>query len=351
MRTQNKILADIVTANGGIVTNPQSRNSLLNDWLDAIGYVRIHFALFDPVQQSNLLFSADWVAAGNFSVSADTILPLDATDFALLGQSASTANYLKVLSTGFLSFSIDSSVVTSTVLATKDSKLRNYGVTLSGNDFIFTEKGVAVDTVTDAVAAAKTLTLNTVGQSSAASYFKGVEANVKLDDLSQSGNTFTFPINTATGTTEDALEGGLTATYHGIPEANRPLFTLGDGKWVGEELVVNGDFATDTYWVKNGNWTIAGGKATANEVSNALLYQSNNFSEGTYIDSFSISDYVSGTVRINSGGGGAPAASNGAYSETRGASADTFFRMEPSFTSGFVGTIDDVSRKKVLEIA
>ena len=33
MRAMNEILADIVITVGGTVTNPNNRNSLLNDWL------------------------------------------------------------------------------------------------------------------------------------------------------------------------------------------------------------------------------------------------------------------------------------------------------------------------------
>jgi len=32
----NKILADIVVAAGGTVTNPNNRNQLLQDWLNAL---------------------------------------------------------------------------------------------------------------------------------------------------------------------------------------------------------------------------------------------------------------------------------------------------------------------------
>jgi len=37
MRTMNQILADIVAANNGTVTNLNNRNQLLQDWLTAIG--------------------------------------------------------------------------------------------------------------------------------------------------------------------------------------------------------------------------------------------------------------------------------------------------------------------------
>ena len=36
MRPMNEILVDIVIASGGTVSNPEDRNSLLEDWLNAI---------------------------------------------------------------------------------------------------------------------------------------------------------------------------------------------------------------------------------------------------------------------------------------------------------------------------
>lgn len=36
MRPMNEILADIVVASGGTVTNPNNRNKLLKDWLAAL---------------------------------------------------------------------------------------------------------------------------------------------------------------------------------------------------------------------------------------------------------------------------------------------------------------------------
>ena len=37
MRNRNDILADIVIALGGVVTNASNRNQLLRDWLDSVG--------------------------------------------------------------------------------------------------------------------------------------------------------------------------------------------------------------------------------------------------------------------------------------------------------------------------
>lgn len=38
MRRENRLLADIVEANGGVVTNKDNRCKLLQDWLDSILY-------------------------------------------------------------------------------------------------------------------------------------------------------------------------------------------------------------------------------------------------------------------------------------------------------------------------
>lgn len=117
------------------------------------------------------------VNTGDFTAGTKAILPLDATNYTLLGQTASSLNYLKILSTGFASISIDGDVVTSTVAATKDSKLRLYDVELDGDDFKFLEDGVIIDTVTDAVAAAKTFTINALATSNGLDIFNGVMAD------------------------------------------------------------------------------------------------------------------------------------------------------------------------------
>jgi hypothetical protein len=189
---------------------------------------------------ANAFFSLSipWVASGNFNVSQDAILPTSAITYAILGQRASTANYFKVLATGYASLSIDSSIVTSTVLATKDSKFRNYGVSLSGNDFIFTESGLAIDTITDSVAAAKALTLDVFAQSNNTQFYDNVISSVKLIDLDAPSNSLPFELNE------------LTKDYE-LPVNN--VF--------GSEMVANGDFSNGT-----ANWVAGSGSVlTAND--------------------------------------------------------------------------------------
>lgn len=140
-------------------------------------------------------------------------------------------------------------------------------------------------------------------------------------------------------------------TKQNIASGQTELFDKVDDGWTGVESIVNGQFNTDNDWTKNGNWIIAGGAARANESTNNLLFQSLTSPEGVYRESYNVVSYTSGNIRISAGGKGAPASAVGSYSEDRLATSDTFFRMEPSFSVGFVGEIDNISRKRFLEEA
>lgn len=221
------------------------------------------FARFDPVQNGHGTMQSAVVIANDFRVSALCVLTASATTVSLLGQAASALNYLKVLSTGFASLSIDGSVVTSTVLATKDTQIRTYGVELSGNDFLFQENGVTIDTVTDAVAAAKTLTLDAVAQSNGADFFDGIYADPKITDLVTAANSESWKIDQAIGNTEQSSSGNNILTLVFVPEADRGLFTLDTSvtpsEWIGQQLASSS--ALD--WVAaRGNSVISGGSGS-----------------------------------------------------------------------------------------
>lgn len=239
MRQMNVILADIVTAVGGTASPSDTRNSLLTKWRDVLSppVIQRVFALFDPVQNGKGEMQTAVVIPNNFRVSALCVLTTSATTVSLFGQDSSTLNYLKVLSTGFASLSIDGSVVTSTVLATKDGQIRTYGVELSGNDFLFQENGVTIDTVTDAVAAAKTLTLDAVAQSNGADFFDGIYADPKVADLVNASNSESWKIDKATGNTEQSSSGNNILTLEFVPDADRGLLRLNTSvtpeRWVG----------------------------------------------------------------------------------------------------------------------
>ena len=143
---------------------------------------------------------------------------------------------------------------------------------------------------------------------------------------------------------DDDAEAGV------IHDATNPGF--------GSELVVNGGFDDSGEWtsrndeVDNGNgpWVISGGKATIDCSSNSILKNNDNYTivaGATYKCTFDVTERNSGTVRIRMGtGSGAGTARNavGTYTEyIVGVAQANNINFEASFSSGFDGSIDNVS--------
>lgn len=133
------------------------------------------------------------------------------------------------------------------------------------------------------------------------------------------------------------------------------LIRNGDFSELGPELITNGDFTTDSNWTKGDGWSISNGKAVANNVTNNLLSQTgvSFIANKTYKLVYTVSDYVSGSVRPQLSGGGNPVqnlnptiSSNGTFTQYFVASAaSTNFRFK-GFTN-FTGKIDNISVKQV----
>ena len=109
-------------------------------------------------------------------------------------------------------------------------------------------------------------------------------------------------------------------------------------------LVVNGSFDTDSDWIAETGWTIANGKANANVTGTQAIYQSGITLNKWYKVTYTISNYVSGDVRLRVGTSSTPTvrSSNGTFTEYLYATGVNQVRISP-FTSGFIGSIDNVS--------
>ena len=67
----------------------------------------------------------------------------------------------------------------------------------------------------------------------------------------------------------------------------------------GAELVTNGDFATDSDWAKNPNWTISGGTANCDGTSDGSFFQNNVIQDNKqYLVTYTISNLTQGSIRI-----------------------------------------------------
>ena len=128
------------------------------------------------------------------------------------------------------------------------------------------------------------------------------------------------------------------------------LFGDGGAKY-GSELVINGDFATDTVWLKGDGWTISGGTANCDGTQNpafSKLTQSGILTVGkTYKTIFTVSNRSAGSVRLKVGGtNGTLHSADGTYEQEIEATATPTLDVQSDPT--FVGSIDNVSVKEVL---
>jgi hypothetical protein len=119
----------------------------------------------------------------------------------------------------------------------------------------------------------------------------------------------------------------------------------------GTELITNGDFATDTNWTKNAEWTISGGKANAaNSVSYHRIIQSGVQLSNTtlYRLIFTVSNLTSGGVICvvgNTNGLGVTA--NGTYIQYVTSATTAGGALQIASNPTFTGSIDDVSLMEV----
>ena len=122
-----------------------------------------------------------------------------------------------------------------------------------------------------------------------------------------------------------------------------------------DEIVVNGDFNTDTDWVKGAGWTISGGKlnkAPTETRTNAVSIYNLAANVGkTYLVIFTVSNITQGWVRVDLlGSSSALIFGNGVYSFKITATSVTkiTFITDESGLSGFNGSIDNVSVREIL---
>ena len=118
------------------------------------------------------------------------------------------------------------------------------------------------------------------------------------------------------------------------------------GLALGAELVTNGDFATNTAWNKGVGWSISGGTANAINVSSDLYQGTPVISTNIYIVTFTVSNYVAGTIRATLLGSPGPAYSaNGTYKYyCKNVNTDGYIYLSGS---AFTGSVDNISVKQI----
>ncbi len=85
-----------------------------------------------------------------------------------------------------------------------------------------------------------------------------------------------------------------------------------------DNIVTNGDFATDSDWTKDTGWTISGGLLNCNTTTSNNTRQliSSYSTSKVYLITYTVSNYVSGGVRIDLGyNNGTTRTANGTYTQ------------------------------------
>lgn len=121
------------------------------------------------------------------------------------------------------------------------------------------------------------------------------------------------------------------------------VLSNGSFEGYGPDLVINGDFATDSNWTvaAGSGWTISNGKAS-NDGSSGNLQQSSILDVGkVYLITITVSDYVSGNVQVSAGAGPrGSVTANGTYTFIQTAQNNSSFYL---VSSAFVGSVESVS--------
>ena len=162
-------------------------------------------------------------------------------------------------------------------------------------------------------------------------------------------------LRTITGVNESDLfldsEATSVTTNTGVVE--RSIVGVHDANFVrplGDELILNGGFDTDTNWQKQTGWSIGVGTANCDGSQNfpESVYQDGVTIVGkTYKITYTLVSVTSGAVRAMAGTlGGANQSTIGTYTEYLTATSNAVIQIQGN--SSFIGSIDNVSVKEVL---
>ena len=128
------------------------------------------------------------------------------------------------------------------------------------------------------------------------------------------------------------------------------LFSKKPSENLGEEIIVNGDFATDTNWTKQNNWQISGGNANTSAplTASSWLFQSYSVYAGEKYRVTLDTVVNAGSFLFGFQGNFTPTISaTGSYSfDVDVLSNGTF--LGPRGNTGFDGSIDNISVKEIL---
>ena len=143
--------------------------------------------------------------------------------------------------------------------------------------------------------------------------------------------------------------------YKNIPQSARELYSLDVDTWTGSgNVVTNGDFANDSGWYKDANWSISGGKATS--TGSGRMFQviaPLETRRKTVKVTFDITARTQGGVVVNCYGIESQLFNSVGTHTFSGVTTNTLNLYFNNSGAGgnFIGSIDNVSVKEVIEVA
>jgi hypothetical protein len=175
----------------------------------------------------------------------------------------------------------------------------------------------------------------------------GGTGSIKVDNVSVVDVSSDFDFDRASSATR-INSSGLVQDMQSITDPE--LVLNGDFEELGDELVTNGTFDTDSGWTTLGDWTISGGLASCNG-SSIMFTNAGIIANKTYKVTYTVSGFVSGGVKIKINGSpdtdGLVRTSNGTYTEYITSSSSVNGNFSFAAVVSFVGSIDNVSVQQV----
>ncbi len=242
--------------------------------------IKRYFPTFDPVLNGYGVLDTAFTPAGDFEVEVTFALNSLVGDLVFVSDGVGAdAEWLRIDATnGSLDAKVNGLFYANDGAFTADNNLNIAKFTRIGSALTITLNGSTVGSHTVGTAA---VSYKMIGRRGGVTlnYFDGIIVNVKLTDLATPANSRIFPLALGPGSSvENSTINSGSVTYTNIPDADRDLFTFDEAnqRWVGdEELLTNGNFATDTNWTKGTGWSITGGQAVCTSPGgDSLFYQS-----------------------------------------------------------------------------
>jgi hypothetical protein len=334
-------------------------SSLVNGLASTLTSITRTFISLDPIANAYYEIASPIAFTGDFEIEIDFETSDTGTENILLGKTGDGRGFVRLLNgIPSINFSQAAAAFTFGSNTFYDGELHTLKIeNTSGTIKLFVD-GVLQGTTTPADIS--NTNFDAIGHKSGG-FFDGIIANANFTDKSGASYVVTtFRLDELTANTENSLQANNSVTYQNIAQDVRDTYILINGNWVGSELITNGDFATDSDWIKGAGWsidTVAGTASTDGTGNNNSISQLNiPLIAGSYELTYTILSISSGQIRPQFAGGGQAVGlarnAAGTYTEVITTPINlTAFNMLSAGGSGAVATIDNISLKRLIAVA